>query len=437
MAATATVQLSTWQRIILVAVVLALAFGMVYYYFGVLLPIRSRRFQFPEATQGNWSDLYPRWLGARELLLHHRNPYSTGVTHDIQSGFYGRPLDPSRPGDPTDSEAFAYPVYVVFLLAPLVNLPFALVQTPFTCFLLLITMASVPQWMEGLNFSLRPWPFLLTCIAVMSSHAAIDGAHLQQLTLLVAFFLSASFAALSRGNMALAGVLLALATIKPQLVILVVGFLLLWAVSECHSRKWFLIGFVGTMALLLLASEILLPGWFRFWSQAAAEYARSHKPSAITTVLGQPLSTITACLGIFLCCFFFWRGRMRLPGSDRFNIAVIGALVLTELTIPNAGGGAFYNHILLIPSAVWLFTRGREMAGNSLLNSSAWRLAAFALAGQWLLALPVSLAALVLHHTFQREASLIVGGPELLAFLSPFALAFFMLSIARHLYRTA
>ena len=59
------------------------------------------------------SDLYPRWLGARELLLHHRDPYSPEVTREIQIGYYGRPLDPSRPQDPRDQQGFAYPAYVV------------------------------------------------------------------------------------------------------------------------------------------------------------------------------------------------------------------------------------------------------------------------------------------------------------------------------------
>ena len=74
--------------------------------------------------RGNLSDLYPRWLGARELLRHGRNPYSAEITREIQQGYYGRPLDPARPDDPKDQQGFAYPAYVVFLLAPTVDLPF-------------------------------------------------------------------------------------------------------------------------------------------------------------------------------------------------------------------------------------------------------------------------------------------------------------------------
>ncbi len=31
-------------------------------------------------------DLYPRWVGARELLLHQRNPYSEEISHENSDG---------------------------------------------------------------------------------------------------------------------------------------------------------------------------------------------------------------------------------------------------------------------------------------------------------------------------------------------------------------
>jgi hypothetical protein len=43
-----------------------------------------------ERPRGNLSDLYPRWLGARELLLHQRNPYGDDIAIEIQKGYYRR-----------------------------------------------------------------------------------------------------------------------------------------------------------------------------------------------------------------------------------------------------------------------------------------------------------------------------------------------------------
>src|SRR5580692_4731632 len=97
----------------------------------ILVPAYTLQIVASGRPRGNLSDLYPRWLGARELLLRGRDPYSAEVKREIQTGYYGRPLDPSRPYDPRDQAGFAYPVYVVFCLAPTIGLPFAIVQKAF------------------------------------------------------------------------------------------------------------------------------------------------------------------------------------------------------------------------------------------------------------------------------------------------------------------
>src|SRR6201982_4343315 len=94
----------------------------------ILIPHQQSQSASLGIPRGNLSDLYPRWLGARELLLHHRNPYGDDISIEIQKGYYGRALDSSRPNDPKDQQRFAYPIYVVFLLAPLIGFKFHDVQ---------------------------------------------------------------------------------------------------------------------------------------------------------------------------------------------------------------------------------------------------------------------------------------------------------------------
>src|ERR1700722_1043977 len=115
--------------------------------------------------RGNLSDLYPRWLGARELLRHGRNPYSAEITREVQQGYYGRPLDPARTGDPTDQQGFAYPVYVVFLLAPSVELPFDAVRIGFRWLLVGLAAASVVLWLKVLRWN-APWEGALILMVV-------------------------------------------------------------------------------------------------------------------------------------------------------------------------------------------------------------------------------------------------------------------------------
>ena len=90
------------------------------------------------------NDLYPVWLGSRELLVHHRNPYSRQLNAEIQAAFYGAPLPP---GDYQEKECcFAYPVYVSFLLAPGLATSFSTLSLVVLWFLASATAASVACW---------------------------------------------------------------------------------------------------------------------------------------------------------------------------------------------------------------------------------------------------------------------------------------------------
>ena len=90
------------------AAVLAAA-SMWFYVDRILVGYQVADAEVHQRPRGNLSDLYPRWLGARELLLHHRNPYGDDIALEIQKGYYGRVLDPARPDDPKDQQGFAYP----------------------------------------------------------------------------------------------------------------------------------------------------------------------------------------------------------------------------------------------------------------------------------------------------------------------------------------
>ncbi len=212
---------------------------MWFYVQKVLIPYQERDAAVHGRPRGNLSDLYPRWLGARELLLHHRDPYSPEITREIQSGYYGRPLDPDRTDDPKDQQGFAYPVHVVFLLAPTIGLPFPVVQDGFRWLLVILTLASVPLWLRVLHW--RPSKTVVAVLVILTfgSFAVVQGIKLQQLSLVVSVLMASAAAALVAGNLFLAGFLLALATIKPQLALPMAAWLVLWAISDWRQRGRF------------------------------------------------------------------------------------------------------------------------------------------------------------------------------------------------------
>ncbi len=258
---------------------------MWFYVQRVLIPYQKAEAATHQRPRGSFSDLYPRWLGARELLQHRRNPYSDEMTVEIQKGYYGRALDAARPNDPKDQQGFAYPVYVVFLLAPLIGLPFRDVQIFFYWFLAGLTAASVWLWLRVIQWRLTPVAIIAIAVLTLGSFPAVQGIKLQQLSLLVAALLAGSAACVAGGSLFCGGALLAVATVKPQLAGPLVAWLLVWAVSDWKARRRLVFGFGTVMALQLGGAEIILPGWWRMFADAVGKYHRYTQNQSVLDTL--------------------------------------------------------------------------------------------------------------------------------------------------------
>lgn len=361
-------------------------------------------FQVTEAAahgrpRGNLSDLYPRWLGARELLLQGRDPYSPEITREIQAGYYGRPLDHSRSNDPEDQQAFAYPVYVIFLLAPFIHFPFAAVQKGFAIVLWLATALSILLWLRALRWKPPLSTTLAAMILTLGSIPFMQGLKLQQLSLLVAVLLAGAVAAVASRRLILAGVLLAIATIKPQLDLLPVLWLGGWALANWKSRKNLLISFFATLVLLLVGSQIILPGWIGEFLLALRDY---HLYTHNTSVLGWLLTPVAGGLVSILLIVVtgLWVRRHLKEDSDThsFTLMVGVVMALTILTIPMT---APYNYLLLVPPLLLLVRYGGELWRCSKIVSIA---TLGVVLWPWLAALGLALASLFMAPTEIQKA---------------------------------
>jgi hypothetical protein len=394
-------------------VALLCASSMWFYVQGVLIPYEKVDAAAHQRPRGNLSDLYPRWLGARELLLHHRNPYGNDVTAEIQKGYYGRELDAARPGDPKDRQGFAYPVYVVFLLAPLVGFSFHGVQILFNWLLVGLTAASVWLWLRALRWEL-PLPAVAACIALtLGSFPAVQGIKLQQLSLLVAALLGASAACVASGFLFLGGALLALATIKPQLAWPLVAWLLLWALSDWQVRRRFVLGFGLAMALLLAGAEIILPGWWRMFAEAIGQYHQyTQNQSVLEVMLNQVLDSasggivcrvgaqVLEVIALLACAPVLWKLRREQPDAKGFSAATALALAVTVLVIPMY---APYNQVLLLPAILLLVRERAVFVSRSRGRRLAYGVGALVLGWQWAASLGLTVIYLLISRAWALE----------------------------------
>ena len=382
------------------------AFSMWCYADLILIPHQLKQSAQFGIPRGNLSDLYPRWLGTRELLLHKRDPYSPGVTREIQAGYYGRVLEAGRANDPKDEQGFAYPIYVAFLLAPTVFLPFDLVQAAFRWLLVAITALTVPLWFRVVGWKTSCLTVATWIVLTLGSFAAMQGIKLQQLTLLVCGLLAAAIAALIGGRLLMAGILLGLSTIKPQLVGILILWLGLWTLAEWRSRRRLAYGFLVTMFVLVVGGELILPGWIaRFHAAASAylEYTGGGK-SVLDVLLGEVVGKIAALLIILCTALFCWRNRHAQTHDRRFAWSL--ALVLGA-TLAVAPTYAPYNQLLLLPALMMLAREIRQLGrGGKLLRGMVW-LTALCVSWSWLSAVLLTLLLpFVSRVTLQRAWAL-------------------------------
>lgn len=343
-----------------------------------------------DRPRGNLSDLYPRWLGARELLLSKRNPYSAEITHEIQRGYYGRELDAARPDDPKDAQGFAYPVYVAFLLAPSVGLPFDQVQIGFRWLLIGLSCGSVLLWLRVLRWKPSGWSVLILATLAVGWLPMVQGIKLQQLSLLVAALLAACGACLAGGWLALGGGLLALATIKPQLTWPLVLWLLLWGGFDLRARWRLVAGFGIAMLLLLGGAELLLPGWLRMFVHAIGEYHRyTQNQSVLVWLFGTMVGRVAEAASVVACAICIWPIRKASPADAGFGRAFGLVLALTVLIVPMF---APYNQVLLLPAILTLVQSGAR--GDEILPAirKARMIGALLLVWPWIVTLGLTLA---------------------------------------------
>lgn len=363
------------------------AVGMWGYVERVLIPHQQHEPGRLAAPGGNLSDLYPRWYGARALLREGRDPYRAEVTREIQQDYYGQPAGPDSGGTAVrDEQAFAYPVYVVVLLAPAAWLPFSAVEAGYKALSLLMVAGGLFAW-SGVAGWPRGWRGrLAVLVAAGGTFPFIQGYKLQQFTLLVFMLLSSMVWLLARQHLAAAGVLLALATIKPQLVVLVIPLLLAWALADWQQRQGLVWGFSCAMAALLAASEVLLPGWLPEWVHALAEYRRYTGAMSPSEAWLGPAGLAVAAVATGVCVWVGWRRF----GWDDFRAAssaegtlprpfVFWLALALWLPLLSSVGAAAYNHLMMLPLLLWLAS---EPGTASRLSKLLWLL----LASPWLAA---------------------------------------------------
>ena len=296
------------------------------------------------------SDLYSPWMGTR-ALLHHVDPYSPTLTARIQGDMYGHPL---APGDPHDPEAFVYPPWVAFPLAPFTFVAWPSVEWLFAILTPLVILATLWAWMRFCTPGFARAASVAICVLVLACWPAVWGCYQRQPSLFVIAAIAFSLLLFRQARDVASGILLALATVKPQLVLLIAAWL--FALALGHRRWRFVTSFLASLASLVGASALLFPGSIMHWIHAAIAYTHAAgKVSLLTHLLGPRLGlfadlALLAALGLRL-----WK---LLPSSSDTPAFVNAAALILAVTTCLIPGNAWllFNNLLLVPAVLLLFS---------------------------------------------------------------------------------
>ncbi|MCB0162663.1 MAG: DUF2029 domain-containing protein [Anaerolineae bacterium] len=360
------------------------------------------------------NDFFVRWLGGREYLLHGTNPYDQSVAEQAQRAMFGRLTTP----EDKDEAYFAYPLYTLYFFWPLSLLPYAWAQAIWMTVLQFMLLGVTVLSIRLAGWSPPKWLFWLTLFWGIFFYNGARSIILGQFSVLVGLALLVGLWAIESRRDLLAGICLAITTIKPQMVVLVIIFLLIWALFQLRWR--IVLSFGLSLVTLVLSSMLLVPTWpidFVRNAIAYSDYVAFGTPLEnllhflLPDSLATPLTMLLSLLFFLTLLPGWWLAFKGRPGA--YTWAIMSTLIVGSLI---AFRSATTNQIILYLPLFFFFQRltGPQRALTAaiiegLLLVIMWGAFIVTLAGDWehimlhglLPALVLILYAADWHHLWQ------------------------------------
>ncbi|NPV57801.1 MAG: DUF2029 domain-containing protein, partial [Anaerolineae bacterium] len=166
------------------------------------------------------NDFLVHWVGTRNLVFEGISPYSDETALDIQTLAYGRPARADE-----HELRVAYPLYSIVVFFPFAlikdfNIARAVWMTTLELALLALSFVSI----RIVNWKPKTLTLVIFFLFSMLWYHAVRPLINGNVVILIALGLAGAFLAIRDGRDELAGVLLALTTIKPQVTLVVLVF---------------------------------------------------------------------------------------------------------------------------------------------------------------------------------------------------------------------
>ena len=341
------------RRVSTIAAVLALSL--------LLVGLTLANLRFARGSPGG-NDYLSRWVGARAWVVKGLNPYDPQVSLEGQMMIYGRPANLAK-GE--DLAQFAYPLHSMIFFAPFALLPYTEARAAWMTLLELALPILVLSGMRLADWRPRPWRVAVLMLFSIFWYHGVRSIIVGQFAVIDAVLIIGALLAMHRQRDILAGSLLALATAKPQMPILIYPFVLAWA---AYARRWKLVVsmIVGTL-LVLGVSLIFIPTWPLQWIRQLGpytEYATGGPPVWIFAgYIPHASDWIYWVLSLVFLGYLVWEWFRSLGKSDEwFQWTAALTIVVTNMI---AFRTATTNYVVMLPALVLVLAALEERWGKA------------------------------------------------------------------------
>jgi hypothetical protein len=240
------------------------------------------------------NDFLVHWVGTQSFVKDGFSPYSDNVALQIQNLVYGRP---ALQGE--HELRVAYPFYSIFLF-----LPFSLVEDfsiaralwmtllEFAIIFSTILVIKIVNWKPNFLFT-----FLIIIFSLFWYHGLRSIINGNAVILILFFVIMVLYAILNKQD-ELAGIFLAFVTIKPQVVLAFIIFIIIWTFVNRRYKIFF--WFVATFIGLFVLGLFLMPNWPLEFIREILRYPGYNPPGTPASALFELLPGIGRQLGLIL-----------------------------------------------------------------------------------------------------------------------------------------
>jgi hypothetical protein len=284
------------------------------------------------------SDLYLRWYAIDKLAVEGRSLYDSRNGAEVTTEVWGE-------GGSLWTENFYYPAHLMVLIGPLALLPYPTAH-------LMWTLAGQFFYLLALWLCMRlyGWPDSINKQTVLLVAAVLFIPYLQhtiwsQFNTISVLSLVFCLYALRGHKYGLAGILAVGLTFKPHATVLLLAFLLIWALFK-RDRWCFFVGFGLTALALWAITELLQPSWVVGFLSSLGGYGPA---DSVLDGFWNPYQVPASVLCLVALVFFVRNGRAS-ASSSAFKGCIILGFAIWSLVMPVLG----MLHIVMLPVAVVL-----------------------------------------------------------------------------------